>query len=203
LNKLAIVVIVIVVAIGVSLSAYYYGVMGRGHKAQTNQLSFKYPGYLPTSEIDKDLGGNWAIIGNESGYISINHSNSSVTIAYVNGTKSTKPASSYPNIYNNNFYNHTLFESVTIYYQVGNKSNKILVQVLKSDPSGSKYLNDDIVTVSKIYNKPINKIGNTSYIVIRNSLIASHNNYLIILATSSNYGSKIVELLNLTVETLR
>jgi hypothetical protein len=198
-SKLAWVVIIVVIAIIASFGAYYYSITT--HKS-TSATSLSYPGYVSTNDISQELGGQWTVLNNESGYITINHNDNTITIIYLNGTKVTNPATNYPSVYSNSFYNHTLLESATLYYQTNNKSNEIMIEVIKSDLSGVQILSQDLEIMSSLYNLSINRMGNVTYISSNTSLMAVDNNYLIVLATVTNYNNKMLGLLNLTIKTL-
>ncbi|MFP3242465.1 hypothetical protein [Caldisphaera sp.] len=199
--KISVIVAIVVIAIAVSLGVYYYGVMG---KQKTITLSPSlYPGYVTTDKINNIFGGTWVVFGNISGYISINHNNNTIKISFVNGTVVENPASDYPNIYSNSFYNYTVLESVTEYYQKSNSSNMLVVEVIEANINGEPLLNQDIQSIASLYGSPINSIGNISYITYGNSIIAVYKNYLILLASTQNYGNKMLTLLNETLTTFK
>jgi len=199
--KISVIVAIVVIAIAVSLGVYYYGVMG---KQKTITLSPSlYPGYVTTDKINKEFGRKWVVFGNISGYISINHNNNTIKISFVNGTVVENPASDYPNIYSNSFYNYTVLESVTEYYQKSNSSNMLVVEVIEANINGEPLLNQDIQSIASLYGSPINSIGNISYITYGNSIIAVYKNYLILLASTQNYGNKMLTLLNETMATFK
>ncbi|MFP3229809.1 MAG: hypothetical protein RXS19_01070 [Caldisphaera sp.] len=199
--KISVIVAIVVIAIAVSLGVYYYGVMG---KQKTITLSPSlYPGYITTDKINNIFGGTWVVFGNISGYISINHNNNTIKISFVNGTVVENPASDYPNIYSNSFYNYTILESVTEYYQKSNSSNMLVVEVIEANINGEPLLNQDIQSIASLYGSPINSIGNISYITYGNSIIAVYKNYLILLASTQNYGNKMLTLLNETLTTFK
>jgi hypothetical protein len=199
--KISVIVAIVVIAIAVSLGVYYYGVMG---KQKTITLSPSlYPGYVTTDKINNIFGGTWVVFGNISGYISINHNNNTIKISFVNGTVVENPASDYPNIYSNSFYNYTILESVTEYYQKSNSSNMLVVEVIEANINGEPLLNQDIQSIASLYGSPINSIGNISYITYGNSIIAVYKNYLILLASTQNYGNKMLTLLNETLTTFK
>ncbi|MFP3143618.1 MAG: hypothetical protein RXQ93_01155 [Caldisphaera sp.] len=199
--KISVIVAIVVIAIAVSLGVYYYGVM---EKQKTITLSPSlYPGYVTTDKINNIFGGTWVVFGNISGYISINHNNNTIKISFVNGTVVENPASDYPNIYSNSFYNYTILESVTEYYQKSNSSNMLVVEVIEANINGEPLLNQDIQSIASLYGSPINSIGNISYITYGNSIIAVYKNYLILLASTQNYGNKMLTLLNETLTTFK
>jgi hypothetical protein len=199
--KISVIVAIVVIAIAVSLGVYYYGVMG---KQKTITLSPSlYPGYVTADKINNIFGGTWVVFGNISGYISINHNNNTIKISFVNGTVVENPASDYPNIYSNSFYNYTILESVTEYYQKSNSSNMLVVEVIEANINGEPLLNQDIQSIASLYGSPINSIGNISYITYGNSIIAVYKNYLILLASTQNYGNKMLTLLNETLTTFK
>ncbi len=77
-----------------------------------------------------------------------------------------------------------------------------MIEVIKSDPSGVQILSQDLEIMSSLYNLSINRMGNVTYISSNTSLMAVDNNYLIVLATVTNYNNKMLGLLNLTIKTL-
>ncbi len=203
--KLSIIIAIVVVAIVISVGAYYYNISSKhAISSVTTSISSLYPGYVDPNEIDNIFGGTWNIVGNSSGYLSINHNNNTITIKYVNGTYITNPASDYPNIYSNSFYNFTLLESYTIYYEKSNSSNIIAIQVLEANNNGIPYLEQDLQTVASLYsNNLTSKTGNISYVKVGNSIMAIYKNYLILLGSNNNYGNNMLTLLNETIKTLK
>ncbi|MGC8572750.1 MAG: hypothetical protein ACP5L0_01900 [Caldisphaera sp.] len=199
--KISVIVAIVIIAVVASLGVYYYGVM---NKQKTTSLSPSlYPGYVSTDKINNIFGGTWLIISNVSGYISINHNNNTIKISFVNGTTVENPASNYPNIYSNSFYNYTILESVTEYYQKSNSSNMLAIEVVEANVSGEPLLNQDIQSIASLYGYSINSMGNISYVQAGNSIIAIYKNYLILLASTQNYGNKMLILLNETTKTFK
>lgn len=199
--KLSVIIAIVVVAVAISIGAYYYGIYKHG--TPTTSLSL-YPGYVDPNEIGNIFGGSWNVIGNESGYILINHNNDTITISYVNGTITSNPASSYPNIYSNAFYNYTLLESYTLYSEKSNSSNVIAIEVLETNNNGIPFLKQDIQAVASLYSNNLTyTMGNISYVQVGNSILAIYKNYLILLGSNNNYGNNMLKLLNQTIETFK